>query len=60
MLISHEATYQALYFQGRGALKRELVGYLRIGRALRGSKTRAQAKVNRPGLKPGRFSPIRD
>jgi IS30 family transposase len=33
MRISHEAIYQALYIQGRGALKRELVSYLRTGRA---------------------------
>jgi hypothetical protein len=35
MRISHEAIYQALYIQGRGALKRELVSCLRTGRALR-------------------------
>ena len=35
MRISHEAIYQALYIQGRGALKRELVHCLRTGRALR-------------------------
>jgi IS30 family transposase len=29
MRISHEAIYQALYIQGRGALKRELVSCLR-------------------------------
>src|SRR5699024_9775613 len=34
MRISHEAIYQALYIQGRGALKRELVTCLRTGRAL--------------------------
>ena len=34
MRISHEAIYQALYIQGRGALKRELVACLRTGRAL--------------------------
>jgi len=35
MRISYEAIYQALYIQGRGALKRELVSCLRTGRALR-------------------------
>jgi len=43
MRISHEAIYQALYIQGRGALKRELVSYLRSGRALRVPRARAQA-----------------
>jgi transposase len=32
MRISHEAIYQSLYIQGRGALKRELVACLRTGR----------------------------
>ncbi|MGY5319960.1 IS30 family transposase [Neomicrococcus lactis] len=44
MRISHEAIYQALYIQGRGALKRELVTCLRTGRALRVPRARAQAK----------------
>lgn len=45
MRISHEAIYQSLYIQGRGALKRELVSYLRTGRALRTPRARAQAKA---------------
>ena len=45
MRISHEAIYQALYIQGRGALKRELVSYLRTGRALRMPRARSQAKA---------------
>ncbi|QHB27944.1 transcriptional regulator [Pseudomonas monteilii] len=45
MRISHEAIYQALYIQGRGALKRGLVSCLRSGRALRVPRARAQAKV---------------
>ncbi len=45
MRISHVAIYQALYIQGRGALKRELVSYLRMGRALRVPRARAQAKA---------------
>jgi IS30 family transposase len=40
MRISHEAIYQALYVQGRGALKRELVACLRTGRALRVPRAR--------------------
>src|SRR3954453_9702285 len=35
MRISPEAIYQALYVQGRGALRRELTACLRTGRALR-------------------------
>lgn len=45
MRISHEAIYQALYIQGRGALKRQLVSCRRSGRALRVPRTRAQAKA---------------
>jgi hypothetical protein len=45
MRISHEAIYQALYIQGRGALKRELVGCLRTGRALRVPRVRISANV---------------
>lgn len=45
MRISHESIYQALYIQGRGALKRELVHCLRTGRALRVPRARVQAKA---------------
>lgn len=41
MRISHEAIYQALYIQGRGALRRELSACLRSGRALRVPRERA-------------------
>jgi IS30 family transposase len=44
MRISHEAIYQALYVQGRGALKRELVACLRTGRALRVPRARTQSR----------------
>ena len=44
MRISHEAIYQALYVQGRGALKRELVACLRTGRALRVPRARSQGR----------------
>src|SRR5438270_8531712 len=42
MRISHEAIYQALYVQGRGALRRELVTCLRTGRALRVPRARTR------------------
>ena len=42
MRISHEAIYQALFMQGRGALKRELVACLRTGRALRVPRARTK------------------
>ena len=35
MRVSHETIYQALYVQGRGALRRELADCLRTGRAIR-------------------------
>jgi IS30 family transposase len=42
MRISHEAIYQALYVQGRGALRRELSAALRTGRALRVPQARSK------------------
>ena len=44
MRVSHEAIYQALYIQGRGALKRELTACLRTGRALRVPQARARQR----------------
>ena len=43
MRISHEAIYQALFIQGRGALRRELTACLRTGRALRAPRARADS-----------------
>jgi transposase, IS30 family len=45
MRISHEAIYQALFIQSRGALKRELVACLRTGRALRVPRARAKRQT---------------
>ncbi len=42
MRISHEAIYQSLFVQGRGALRRELTACLRTGRALRVPRGRAR------------------
>jgi IS30 family transposase len=44
MRISHEAIYQALYVQGRGALRRELTACLRTGRALRMPRERTRER----------------
>lgn len=44
MRISHEAIYQALYVQGRGALRRELTACLRTGRALRVPRARTRQR----------------
>ncbi|MDP9255058.1 MAG: IS30 family transposase [Actinomycetota bacterium] len=43
MRVSHETIYQSLYVQSRGALRRELAGQLRLGRARRRSR----------GVRPG-------
>jgi IS30 family transposase len=45
MRVSHETIYQALYVQGRGALRRELTRHLRTGRSLR----KPQASTERRG-----------
>jgi IS30 family transposase len=44
MRISHEAIYQAIYVQGRGALRRELAACLRTGRALRVPRARTRGR----------------
>ena len=44
MRISHEAIYQALFIQGRGALRRELTACLRTGRALRVPRARTKGR----------------
>src|SRR6266567_7254236 len=44
MRISHEAIYQALYVQGRGALRRELTACLRTGRTLRVPRARTRGR----------------
>jgi hypothetical protein len=75
MRISHEAIYQSLFIEGRGALKRELVTCLRTGRALREPRARSRNKPQGhvtssaaagprssstcPGLRAGARSPQR-
>lgn len=50
--VSHETIYKALYVQGRGELRRELVACLRTGRALRKPRARAGVHTGR-GRIPG-------
>ena len=51
MRISHEALYQALFVQGRGALRRELTACLRTGRPLRVPRARARRR-GKPFISP--------
>src|SRR5680860_577918 len=44
MRISHEAIYQALFVQARGALRRELTACLRSGRPLRVPRARTRRR----------------
>src|SRR5512132_633410 len=44
MRVSHEAIYQALYEQGRGALRQELTACLRTGGALRVARARVRGR----------------
>jgi transposase, IS30 family len=51
MWVSHEAIYQSIYVQGRGALRRELAASLRTGRALRHPHRKANERRGRiPGM----------
>ena len=53
--VSHETIYRSLYVQARGALKAELIGYLRSGRQLRRSRYGRQ-KSDRRGQIPDAVS----
>jgi IS30 family transposase len=44
MRVSHEAIYQLLYVQGRGALRRELTACLWTGPALRAPRARLRPR----------------
>ena len=47
MRVSPETIYQAIYVQGRGALRRELAACLRTGRALRKPRRAADERRGR-------------
>jgi IS30 family transposase len=47
MWISHEAIYQSIYVQGRGALRRELAVHLRTGRRLRRPRRQGEQRQAR-------------
>jgi IS30 family transposase len=51
MRISHEAIYQALFVQSRGALRRDLTACLRTGRVLRMPRARARGR-GKPFISP--------
>lgn len=57
MQVSHETIYQALYVQGRGALRQELtvVKALRSGRSSRMPQSRLPARSSRPWLDGARL-----
>ena len=54
MQVSHETIYTSLYVQGRGALRRDLAGHLRTGRAVRHPRAQGRARSERAG------SPLRE
>jgi IS30 family transposase len=58
MHVSHETIYQALYVQGRGALRHELIveKALRSGRTTRTPRSKLPARSNRPWLDGARLS----
>ena len=44
MRVSHETIYTSIYVQGRGALRKDLAGHLRTGRAMRRPRAQGQAR----------------
>jgi IS30 family transposase len=49
MRVSHETIYTSIYVQGRGALRKDLAGHLRTGRAMRKPRAQARDRAARTG-----------
>lgn len=47
MRVSHETIYTSIYVQGRGALRKDLAGHLRSGRAIRRPRAQARERARR-------------
>jgi IS30 family transposase len=45
MRVSHETIYTSIYVQGRGALRKDLAGHLRTGRAMRRPREQRRARL---------------
>ncbi len=52
MRVSHETIYTSIYVQGRGALRKDLAGHLRTGRAMRRPRAQARDRATRLGGGP--------
>ena len=52
MRVSHETIYTSIYVQGRGALRKDLAGHLRTGRAVRKPRAQARERATRIGGSP--------
>jgi IS30 family transposase len=52
MRVSHETIYTSIYVQARGALRRDLAGHLRTGRAMRKPRAQAAQRATKVGGSP--------
>ena len=52
MRVSHETIYTSIYVQGRGALRKDLAGHLRTGRAVRKPRAQARERATKFGGSP--------
>ena len=52
MRVSHETIYTSIYVQGRGALRKDLAGHLRTGRAMRKPRAQAAQRATKFGGSP--------